>query len=99
MTFEQKFQALQALLIFSGAASVSMRAPGDWYVSLPGVSRRKVHVTESGCVRDAKTPEEAIHKCFEWATSQEWPLQINTEDGSRLVKWNGFMWARAEAPK
>ena len=100
MTYEQKFVALQALLVFDGSAAVHMRKPGDWYVSLPGVNRRKEHLTESVHVLGCKTPEDAIDKYFESATKQEWPLEIDTRNGKkRLVKWNGFMWADAEMPR
>lgn len=90
---EQQFQILQSLLIFSGAASIHMRKPGDWYMLLPGVGRREKNAICSGGV-SGKTPEEAVQKMFDWATGQEFPMEIKTvNDTSRLVRWNGFMWA------
>lgn len=99
MTWEQKFSALQALLIFSGNAALNMRTPGNWYVTLPGVNKREKHTTSGGC-HSGKTCMDAVDQCFDWATKCDWPLEIdNRTGGKRLVQWNGFMWADAEMPK
>lgn len=99
LTWEQKFSALQSLLIFSGSAALCMRKPGDWYVHLPGVNQRQKHVT-SGGLQSGKTPVDAVEQAFDWATAQDFPLEIdNRGGGKRLVKWNGFMWADVDAPK
>jgi hypothetical protein len=99
LTWEQEFAALQSLLIFSGSAALNMRQPGDWYVSLPGVNRREKHCI-SGGRQSGKTPEDAVHQAFDWATAQDFPLEVDdrSKGGKRLVKWNGFMWADAEEP-
>lgn len=92
MDWEQKFAALQALLIFAGSAALNMRKPGDWYVTLPGVNKREKHVISSGN-QSAKTPADAVNQCWDWASTGDWPLEIDSSvGGKRLVQWNGFMW-------
>lgn len=100
LTWEQEFQALQALLVFVGNAGIRMRKPGDWYVTLPSVVQRQKNATTTGGCHSGKTPEEAVGRAFDWATSQEWPLEIDSRTGGKkLVQWNGFMWADVEAQK
>jgi hypothetical protein len=94
MNWEQKFQAMQALLIFCGDAALHMRKPGDWYMSLGGVDIRSesslTSVSGSG-----KTPQEAVEKTWENVTILKPETYIVTRSVTsprRAVKWNGFMW-------
>ena len=94
MNWEQKFQAMQALLIFKGDASLHMRTPGDWYVSLPYVHLRKKNTLE-GVSGSGPTPEEAVNSTWKNLTNRQ-PgeyLQIKSlSNTNKGVKWNGFMW-------
>jgi len=89
MNWEQKFQALMAIC---PEVSLKMRKPGDWFVSIPWVSRREGSVLSSGC-DSAKSPEEAVAQRFEWATNPKFYLVTTVNSCRRAVKWNGFMWA------
>lgn len=85
MTWEQQIQALKAL----GECSLKMRFPGDWYVSLLGVSRVEGAML-SGSGTRGKNPEEAVENYWAWATDPHHHLRVSP---SRNVTWNGFMWA------
>lgn len=94
MDWEQKFQALQALLIFKGDASLHMRKPKDWYMRLPGVNIKRKH-TETSVGESGRDPEEAVTKTWITLTSSlplDARLSIDAGNGKRFVRWNGFMW-------
>lgn len=91
MNWQQKLAAIQA---FCGHFDVSlrMRKPGDWYVS------SGMGIGGNGMVSSAYgngvTPEEAV--LDHWEQYASLPLDryatINTENGQRRGRWNGFMW-------
>lgn len=94
MTWEQKVQAMQAL----GRVEFFMREPGDWSVSIFGVSRQEGSMISS--CGTTGTIEEAVDRRWLWATNQEFCLVINAmPDKRRAVRWNGFMWADVEEAK
>lgn len=92
MTWEQKFQACNAL---RGGILVTlqMRAPGDWYVGNQHAERKEGGVLSGGCVTGAKTPEEAVNQHWDWLTDPKYYLVIGAYGSERkAVRWNGFMW-------
>jgi hypothetical protein len=94
MGWEQKFQAMQALLIFKANASLHMRSPGDWYVALPGVSLKKEHILE-GVSGSGATPEVAVNSAWVRLTvlqPGEYLITRSTTSPRKAIKWNGFMW-------
>jgi hypothetical protein len=91
MTWEEKFEALQAL---SKDISLKMRFPGNWYVSQTSVERKRGGFLGGG-VGNGKTPQEAVE--------DDWKNKTELESGEylvidaykptrRAVEWNGFMW-------
>jgi hypothetical protein len=94
MDWEQKFRAMQALLIFKGDAALHMRTPGDWYVGLPGVSLKKEFTLE-GVSGSGNTPEEAINSAWKRLTNPglgQYLVTRTLTNPSKAVRWNGFMW-------
>lgn len=90
MTWEQKLEALQAL----GQISLEMSRPGDWYLSYT-FERKEGDLLSSECVSNAKTPEEAVNQCWEWATDENFYIVIDAHRETReAVAWNGYRWAR-----
>jgi len=101
MNWEQKFQAMQALLIFKGDAAIHMRHPGDWCVSLPSVDIKSSHFLQ-GVSESGKTPEEAVNNTWNGLVDLKSGTYIVTnayKDGRRAVKWNGFMWEDVKEDK
>jgi hypothetical protein len=88
MTWEEKFAAIIAL---TSDASLKMRAPGDWYVSYPGVSRKEDSILTSGLERGFG-PGEAVNQAWTFLTDNKYYLVISRAGKRRAVKWNGFMW-------
>jgi hypothetical protein len=90
MTWEQKFEAINAL----SDTSLRMRSPGDWYIDCRG---REVGGDGflTGMYGNGRTPEEAVNDDFEKMTTVEYPKYIRIGDGNGghiHVRWTGFMW-------
>jgi hypothetical protein len=91
MDWQQQFAAIQA---FCGHFDVSlrMRKPGDWYVSSNmGIGGDGM---VSGAYGNGATPEEAVQD--HWNQYSNLPhnryATIESGDGQRRGRWNGFMW-------
>jgi len=91
MNWEQKFAAILAI---SYSASLRMRQPGNWYVSVPGceigggATLRSVGSTGAD-------PSKAIECTWEEITKlpPDKHLVIDAmRDTRRHVRWNGYMW-------
>ncbi len=94
MTWEQQFQAMQALLLFKGDAALHMRHPGDWSMSLPDVDMKSSCILES-VGRSGPTPEKAVEHTWSGLMNPKPGAYVVTKGikgGRRAVKWNGFMW-------
>lgn len=97
--WEQKFAALKAL---DSDASLKMRKPGDWYVSMTGV---EVGSSASGLLTSpsagGETPQEAVEARWDLfanlATNQYLVIDA-MKDTRRHVRWNGFMWEDLPVP-
>lgn len=92
MIIDEVFFALKAI---SGEASIQMRRPRDWYVSLRGVEIGGNGML-AGVGGDGKTPDEAISDAWNKVTAVEPPLFLvinaTNELTRRHLRWNGFMW-------
>ncbi len=97
MTWEEKFEAMKALL--GGNISLRMRKPGDWYVEASGR-----HVGGDGVLSgnygNGSTPEEAVLQDWEKNVTNlpndkyvvlSYP-NIGPTDPKKYYRWNGFMW-------
>jgi hypothetical protein len=93
LTWEQKAQALQALVGWSNFA-LKMRDIGNWYVQTTGLELKKGVCLSGSCVH-AQDPQQAVALTWKWATELEPDtyLVVNAyRDNRRAVRWNGFMW-------
>lgn len=94
LTWEEKLLAIKALDL---DVSLRMKTPGEWYVSMPGISIKKPSVSESATDPTARsTPEEAVEHAFTRITdllNDDYYLVTYGNDDHRKVRWNGFMWA------
>lgn len=90
MTWEEKIVAMQAL----GDLCLRMREPGDWLVSHYCVAKFDGHSLTGGCATDAKTPQDAVERHWEWLVSDVDGDCIRSR--GRDLRWNGFMWEEAK---
>ena len=91
MDWEQKLMALKSL---SPGIALSMRKPGNWYVSASHIEISN-GVTLCSPIESEATPEEAVNA--RWLRLTELQpggcLVINAmNDKRRAIKWNGYMW-------
>lgn len=94
MTWEQKLQALQAL-IGPLDTCLGMRHPGNWYVRQRGVEIGGDGMLTGPSV-SGQTPEKAVEAYWNRLTELKPNFYIVTNAMStterRQVRWNGFMW-------
>lgn len=92
MTWEEKLSACCSI----ADTSLSMRKPGDWYVSSGmEVIERGHRGVLVGSYGNGKTPEEAVEN--HWKKLVENPevecIVVHAmRDDRRELIWNGFMW-------
>ena len=104
MTWEQKLEAMIALLRFGGDASLHMRAPSDWYARLSNVEIKRGCMLESVC-GNGDSPQTAVENLWVKVTDDlemDNYLVLNAYDGGgkrRAVRWAGFMWADVQEEK
>jgi hypothetical protein len=92
MTWEQKLQAIAALVGLGRDVSLIMRHPGNWYVSC-GLERKEGGLLSGGLVQ-APDPATAVEHYWNWLTDERYYIVVNAmRDTRKAVKWNGFMWA------
>jgi len=93
MDWEQKFAAINAL----SRCTLSMRKPGDWYVS-----SGRLEIAGDGCLtsptQSATTPDGAVEEYWRQIVS-ELPANHYLMGGdpghTKCVRWNGYMWEDA----
>ncbi len=92
MTWEQKFQAIQALAPFGPHQVVlNMRTPCDWYISGPMEIEDKHTLCSIGYA--GRTPEAAVENA--WAKMAAYGAMVRVggiSSGHKSYTWNGFMW-------
>lgn len=89
MTWEEKLDALSEL----ADVALKMRKPGDWYVSMRGVSIADGHLLTCA-VGNGSVPELAV--CDLWRQLTELPnekcIEVSGPDGVKRYRWSRFMW-------
>lgn len=93
LTWEQKLEALQALIEYPDNVKVGMRKAGDWYCSVRGVEVKRENILE-GRSGNGTTPQEAVENCFLALTTiheEEVLVRDATTDKRKHFRWNGFM--------
>lgn len=94
MDWEQKLAALNAISLFG--ATIKMRRPGNFYVSLSHVEIGNGH-TLSSAGESGGSPELAVVATWDALTERlkddEFIVLAATGTGRKHVRWNGFMWA------
>lgn len=102
MDWQQKFAAINALCRGVGA-SLKMRNPGDWYVSIPVEIGDGHFLTTIGGSISAPSPVDAVEEAWNSLTRDLKPTErIIVGAGSpdrRAVRWNGFMWVDVPEPE
>ena len=95
MNWEEK---LVALLTIDDDLAVTMRKPGNWYVSGGRCEiKRKGSGVLEGVYGDGKTPQEAVEDHWRQYVTDLPEGAVIVIDAMqktrREVRWNGFMWA------
>lgn len=93
--YEQMLAAMKGLGVYP---TLQMRAPGDWYVTLPSVE-----IGGDGLLCSAgesgTSPANAVAKTWLQIATLEPPRRLvirAMQNSRREVRWNGFMWEDVE---